>query len=148
MRQYGINDAAVWSATVNTKMIICLILPISVLIGSQSIASPYEFECIINAIYELQDGHLKARNGTKGIGGKVYVDRETGIARGYFGTDGDKVMLIRRPKGDGILTIEIAYGVIGDSANLLRIERPSETKPEQRNFFYKKNWLHITGTCS
>jgi len=39
------------------------------------------------------------------------------------------------------------FGIIGDAANILEVEGSKKTPTGLPNFYYKKNWLHITGVC-
>ena len=101
-----------------------------------------QYICTIKGIYTVKDGLLKQRPGKDGLGERVFVNKETSEVTGYFGTDGAKIVKVKRPAG--VLSLEMEYGIIGDAANILEVEK---TPTGTLNFYYKKNWLHITGVC-
>ena len=104
-----------------------------------------QYTCTIKGIYTVKDGLLKQRPGKKGLGERVFVNKETSEVTGYFGTDGAKIVKVKRPAG--VLSLEMEYGIIGDAANILEVEGSKKTPTGPLNFYYKKNWLHITGVC-
>ena len=116
------------------------------LLGSSSAnAVSGQFVCTINGIYTLNNGVLTQRTGKRSLGKKIFVNKQTGEVTGAFGTDGAKIIKIKRP--DGILSVEMEFGVIGDLANLVEVSKNNSKPQPQYNFYYKKNWLHITGLC-
>ena len=74
----------------------------------------------------------------------LYVHADSGEVTGYFGTDGWSVTKVKRP--EGILTIETAQGLLGDSVNRLSVSLIKNTNSYR--FFYTKNWLYISGECT
>jgi hypothetical protein len=123
-----------------------LVFVLSLVIATSTNAATFStYDCVIGGVYILKDGELVQRPERGAIGKNIKIDKSTGEVTGYFGTDGDKITKIRRPD-DQLLTLEIAYGVIGDAANLLDVT-PQAGNTGLYNFFYKKNWLHISGVC-
>ena len=116
------------------------------MLGSSSAnAVSGQYVCTISGIYTLDNGVLTQRPAKRSVGKKIFVNKQTGEVTGPFGTDGAKIIKIKRP--DGILSVEMEFGVIGDLANLVEVSKDNGKPQSQYNFYYKKNWLHITGLC-
>ena len=53
--------------------------------------------CTIKGICTVKDALLKQRPGKKGLGERVFINKETSEVTGYFGTDGAKIIKVKRP---------------------------------------------------
>ena len=105
------------------------------------------YECTIQSILENRSGTLEPRSTPdRGVGNRLTVDGVTGRVSGYFSSEDWQIIKVRRPPGDGLLTIEHAQGLIGSGANRMRIE-PAKTGQASHVFTYLKNWLVVTGIC-
>jgi len=104
------------------------------------------YDCVIQGVYEVKAGRMVQRPHRRAIGKRIIIDKRSGEVKGYFGTDGYEIVPVKRPPDDGILNLELAEGVLGNSANILRV-KPRKPADCRYNFFYRKSWLYITGVC-